>query len=263
MSRSAFPAALLLILAAGWSPALVRSADAWQDTRLTQAMATMPASTARDLERAIADAQALGLPISPLVDKALEGSAKGVAADQVLLVVRDLVGQLGRARDLVALEGTAPSTDIVAVAEALRRGVPEDAVRSLRSKAPGQSIALSVHTLADLLDRGVPVDHALDVLGAWNARGARPEELRSLPVAVERLIRGGILPAEAAAAVASSVRGGKGIPTDGPPGLTPPGQGKGRKDTGGKGKRKGPPKGRPNGLMSPLPLPPSASPGIG
>ncbi len=91
------------------------------------------------------------------------------------------------------------------------------------------------------------MDGALDVLGAWRSHGAQPDELRDLPAAVERLIREGILPAQAAAAVASAVRAGRGPSSAVGPPTAPGTAGKGKK-----GKGKGPPD-RP-------PLPPGVDP---
>lgn len=245
MRRTAMHVALILALVAGWSPALVRSATAQVDRRLARVKAALPAGAARDLERTLAAARADGLPTGPLVDKALEGTAKGVPAERILAVVRQLAKDLERARELIGRSANVAPADVAAVADALRRGVPGEAVRSLRGGAGrGESIALAVHTLADLLERGVPVDNALDVLGAWRSHGARADALREIPAAVERLIREGALPAQAAAAVASAVRAGRGpAAASGPPGSAgPPG----------KGKEQGPPD-RP-------PLPPGAGP---
>ena len=98
----------------------------------------------------------------------------------------------------------------------MRRGVPEEAIQTLAEGAdPEDPVALAVHTLGDLMDRGVPVDQAVSVLQAWQSRGARPEELRALPSAVDRLMRQGVLPAQAAAAVANAMR-------EGPPGSGEP-----------------------------------------
>ncbi|HEX6937879.1 MAG TPA: hypothetical protein VF158_00600 [Longimicrobiales bacterium] len=236
MRRTIIAMTVLAALASGGSPALVRGAVAAQvDASLARAKALLPAAAARELERAVADARRRGLPTAPLVDKALEGVAKGVPADRILAVVHQLAEDLERARDLIAGDGAVTPADVTAVADALRRGVPEAAIRSLRAAgAAGEPIALAAHTLADLLDRGVPVDVALDILGAWRSHGARADELRELPAAVERLIREGALPAQAGAAVASAVRAGQAPGSAaGPPGSSgarAPGKGKGPPD---------------------------------
>ncbi|HEX7119447.1 MAG TPA: hypothetical protein VF212_11705 [Longimicrobiales bacterium] len=230
MRRTFLSMTVLAALAAGGAPVPIRSAFAAQvEVNLARAKAVLPAAAALELERAVAAARERGLPTAPLVDKALEGAAKGVPAERILAVVRQLSDELGRARELVAGAGDVTPADITAVADALRRGVPEDAVRSLRADAAGdEPIALAAHTLADLLDRGVPVDVAIEVLGAWRSHGARPDELRELPAAVERLIREGVLPAQAAEAVASAVRAGRGPGSAAGPPAAPGARGKGK-----------------------------------
>src|SRR5690606_19942800 len=89
-----------------------------------------------------------------------------------------LAGELARARTLLR-DGAPPApADVAAVADALRRGVPEPAVRRLAERAGGdEPVALAVHTLGDLIDRGVPAHQALSVIEAWRGRGARADEL--------------------------------------------------------------------------------------
>lgn len=208
MKRSLLVLSTLLTVFGMVMPSAALGFDRQAADPLANARAALPADLLSGLERTIADASTRGLPTTPLVDKALEGAAKGVPADRILIVIHQLVRDLAHARALI---GDASATDVTAVADGLRRGVPEDAVRALQSASGhSQPIAVAVHTLADLLDRGVPVDNALDVLGAWRSQGASASSLRELPAAVERLIRQGVLPDQAASAVASAVRAGLG-----------------------------------------------------
>src|SRR5690606_25569882 len=159
--------ALSILTAAWWfggAAGFVAAASAQEPTKQERVRAAFSGEAARELERLLADARDRGLPAEPLLDKALEGAAKGVPAERVLAVVAQLSTGLGRARAILAEDGSPPvPADVVAVADGLRRGVPERAVSRLRTEAgPDEPIALAVHTLADLLDRGVPVDAALD-----------------------------------------------------------------------------------------------------
>lgn len=208
------------------------------DARLTRIRAELPAAAVERIESQLQQAVERGLPVEPLLDKAVEGIAKRVAGDRIAGAVTQLTGELGRARDLLGNGLPPAAVDVAAVADALRRGVPEQVVRRIRERAgPEEPVAMVVHTAGDLLDHGVPVDQALAVLDAWRARGGDPAELRELPAAIERLIRQGTLPAQAAAAVTGAMRAGA------PPGFTggQPGQGMG-----------GPPQG--------LPVPPGGDP---
>ena len=225
--------ALSILTAAWWvggATGFVAAAGAQEPTKQERVRAAFSGEAARELERLLADARDRGLPTEPLLDKALEGSAKGVPAERVLAVLAQLSTGLGRARAILAEDGSPPvPADVVAVADGLRRGVPERAVSRLRTEAgPDEPIALAVHTLADLLDRGVPVDAALDVLTAWRSHGAQPTDLAELPAAVERLVRQGSLPSQAAEAVAAAVRAGRGPAGALPHQAGPPGRGRGR-----------------------------------
>ncbi len=228
---------------------------AQQDELVARAQAGFSAGARAAFAEIVAAARAEGLPLNPIADKALEGQAKGVPQDRVLVVVQQLAGELGRASRIVGRSGARATADIEAVTDAMRRGVPEGALRTLAQGGAEAHLGLAAHTLADLLQVGVPVDVALDVLGAWNTRGERtPQELREIGAAVERRVRQGQPPAEAASAVAASVRAGIGLmrgrgpggagppgllklPFDGPPippGVGPPtGRGRGRGPPGG------------------------------
>ena len=221
---------LLSGLIAAWCVAGAASGvHAQEPARYERARAAFSGEDARAFERLVARAREQGLPVDPLVDKALEGAAKGVPPGRVLAVLEELATGLARARGLLAASGFQPAPpDIAAVADGLRRGVPEHAVRELSAGAqPGEPIALAVHTLADLLERGVPVAMALDVLTAWRGQGAQTAELVELPAAIERLMRQGVLPSQAAQAVAAAMRAGRGPGAAGPPGGFPPARGRG------------------------------------
>ncbi|MFO7892588.1 MAG: hypothetical protein R6U63_02540 [Longimicrobiales bacterium] len=194
------------------------------DPRLERIRAELPREAMEQIEARIAAARAEGLPTEPLLDKAVEGIAKHVPAPRIAGAIDRLAQELGRARTLLE-DGVPPApTDVAAVADAMRRGVPDPAIERVAERAgPGEPVALAVHTLGDLMDRGVPVEQAVAVMEAWRGRGARREELQDLPDAVDRLMRQGVLPGQAAAAVANAMRGGPPGPGQGPAGGQPPG----------------------------------------
>lgn len=227
------------------------------DTRLERIRTEMPAAAMQRIEAELQQAMQRGLPVDPLLDKAVEGVAKRVPADRIAGAVAQLAVQLGQAREMLGNGAPPAATDVTAVADALRRGVPETAIRRLAGGArPDEPVSMAVHTVGDLMDQGVPVEEALAAVEAWRGRGGGPGQLRELPAAVERLIRQGALPAHAAAAVSGAMRGGgkpAGMPGNRtgagagngppiPPGVGPPDErGKGKT---GKGK---PPGGDPPG----------------
>lgn len=199
------------------------------DPRLERIRAELPAEAVQQIERQLQRAREQHLPLEPLLDKAVEGMAKGVPGGMIAGAIAQLGGQLGQARELLGNGAPPPAADITAVADALQRGVPDHAIRRIAERAdPDGLIALEVHTVGDLMDREVPVEQALAAVEAWRARGDGPDGLRELPAAIERLIRQGTLPAQAAAAVTGAIR------AHGPPGLTGehPGAGVGRGNDG-------------------------------
>lgn len=204
--------------------AVVPVAAQQEDPRVDRIRGGLPATMAQQIEQSVAEARANGLPFEALLDKAVEGIAKGVPAPRIAGAVAELAEELATAQSILA-DGTPPTpTDVTAVADAMRRGVPEPAIRRVAGQAePGEPVALAVHTMGDLMDRGVPVQQAVAVLDAWRFRGAHQEELRELPAAVERLIRQGVMPGPAAAALANAMRGGPPGAGQGPGG----GQGQG------------------------------------
>lgn len=243
-------AAAALLVAPGAARVSAQAPD-----RTARARADLPRAAAARFDQIVADARAQGLPTDPLVDKALEGEAKHVPPDRIIAVLTQLSQNLGRARALIAQGGAPSGDDVAAAADALRRGVPERAVRELRARQANRPVAMAVVTLADLVQQGVPVEQALNLLQAWSDRHGSNAELRDLPAAVERLMHQGVLPAQAAQAVAQSVRNaGTGRPASpGKSDLAPGQAGKvvrppvapGAGPPPGKGR---PPRGRPDGV---------------
>jgi hypothetical protein len=175
-------------------------------TPLERARAALPAEAARALDQTIASARSRGLPTDPLVDKALEGTAKRAPANLILDAVKRRLELLGRADAALRPFGAPTATDVTGTADAMQRGLSDDVVKRVRSGSRAdEPVALAMHTLADLLDRGVPVDVAFAMLSSWRTHSGNAEELRQLPAEVDRLVRNGQSPGAAGRAVAASV----------------------------------------------------------
>jgi hypothetical protein len=141
-------------------------------------------------------AHAAGLPIEPLVDRALEGATKRAPPDLVVAAVRRLAAHLGRARAVLGPASLPP--EIEAGAAALRAGVDPAVLAALRSKRPRQPLTVPLSVLADLVASGVPPDTAAAAvlaLAPITEDGALMEFRRN----VERDIALGAPPAAAAA----------------------------------------------------------------
>lgn len=185
----------------------VRAQDASQDAKLRAALS---ASAYASFTATLRDARERGLSEEPLVAKALEGMAKGVPGDRIVIAVRQTTDRMIRAQALLRSDRPTTAMEITAVADALMRNVPEDAIRRLSADSAGRaSIALSVHALADLLGHGVPLAVGVEVMGAWRAGGADASRLKEIPATIERLVRQGVAPARAGASVATGLRLGK------------------------------------------------------
>ena len=186
-----------------------------------------------EVQRAVrgiaADAAARGLPVDPLVQKAIEGAAKGVLADRVIAAVRALAGRLGEAREAVRAGGVAaPSGDVVeGGADALNAGISGRQVSDLvRVSQPPYDPALTLQVAATLAALGVPPKQALELVQGMISAGRSPSDLLGLPGQVQAGVANGATPAQAAAGLA---RAAGGTPPGRTQGWVPPGQTNSRK----------------------------------
>ena len=134
--------------------AVMPAAAQQEDPRLERIRAELSVAAAQQIEARIAEARAQGLPYGALLDKAVEGIAKRVPDPQIAGAVDRLAEELGTAQALLGNGETPDPTDVAAVADAMRRGVPEPAIRRLAQQAgPDELVALamvfevSVHAL--------------------------------------------------------------------------------------------------------------------
>jgi len=167
-----------------------------------------------EVQRAVrgiaADAAARGLPVEPLVQKAIEGAAKGVPADRVIAAVRTLAGRLGEAQQAVRSGGVAaPSGDVVeGGADALNAGISPRQVSDLvRVSQPPQDPALTLRVAATLAALGVPPKQALELVQGMISAGRSPSDLLGLPGEVQAGVARGATPAQAAAGLARAAGG--------------------------------------------------------
>ena len=80
----------------------------------------------------------------------------------------------------------------MAAAEALRRGVPRDAIRSVGDRDRGaRDLAVPLIVLSDLTEAGVPTENALEMVNSAMDRGTRGDQMLGLSAAVRRRIQQG------------------------------------------------------------------------
>jgi hypothetical protein len=154
----------------------------------------------------IAAAVAESLPSEPLVQKALEGSAKGIPADRLVNGVRRGLLQLREARIIVgrAVPGQAPPEGhVAAVAAALARGLSPAIVERLLTVAPNEPPGPALHAAADLVAHHFNPDSAADLLVDAHNKGLRGVRLLDVAVAADHELQrgGGRTPSEALARV--------------------------------------------------------------
>jgi hypothetical protein len=158
------------------------------------------------IDSIIARAVAESLPSEPLVQKALEGSAKGIPADRLVNGVRRGLLQLREARIIVArtVPGQSPPEGhVAAVAAALARGLSPSIVERLLTLAPNEPPAPALHAAADLVAHRFNADSAADLLVAAHNKGLRGSRLLDVAVAADHELQrgGGRTPSEALARV--------------------------------------------------------------
>jgi hypothetical protein len=145
-----------------------------------------------------------GLPIRPLVSKALEGSAKGATATRIIMAVRTLSADLAVARN--ALGAEASEETLVAGVGALRAGAPAAYLRELREIRGAPSIIWPLSVLADLVGRGVPVDTAAGVILGLARADASDATYAQLEEQVREEVAAGVPPGAAASRAAAGGR---------------------------------------------------------
>jgi hypothetical protein len=177
-----------------------------------------PAARAQ-VARVIDSLHALGVPAEPLIDKALEGTAKHASAALIAAALRNWGGQLATAQN--ALGAGAEEPEVVAGASALRSGVATTVLTQIAAARPGRDMLVPLAVLTELIGQGIPADSAAAAVVRVALRGGQEEDYRGI----------GRETATAHAPVGTPIGApaGTGRPTTpagGPPG-TPPGSGHG------------------------------------
>ena len=140
-------------------------------------------------------AEQQGLPIDPLVQKALEGASKRAPSDRIVTAVRRLSSQLATAK--LAFGGVGSAPELVAGASALQAGVRPEMLATLRAERPQASLAVPLGVLAELIARGVPADTGAMAVAALLDAKVSDAQLVALRQDVERDIGVGAPPTTA------------------------------------------------------------------
>jgi len=185
----------------------------------------VPPEVVRAVQGIAAATAARGLPVEPLIDKAIEGGAKHVPSDRVIAAVRALAARLDEARSALREGGVeAPGADVVeggayALSAGLSRRQTSDLVRVSR---PPYDPTLTLRVAATLAALGVPPQQTLDLMESMISAGRAPGDLLDLPSGVQAGVAQGATPAQAANGLARGVAQAPGQN----PNFVPPGQAK-------------------------------------
>lgn len=176
------------------------------------------------VERLAADAAAQGLPLEPLIQKAIEGGAKGVPGPRVIVALEELAGRLVVAARAARAAGlaTPDASTIEAGAFALGTGLGEPEVASLvRASRPPHAPDVTLRVVGALAALGVPAALSAELVVQVIEGGGPAADVIALPADVQRGMGRGLTPAEAAGA-ARGGRGNAGKPRPGNPPKGPP-----------------------------------------
>lgn len=180
--RACFLTVAVSVLVAAQAPA--------QDAagrRLEEAFGPEHAARIREMAR---EAREDGVPPVLIARKAFEGAAKGYPPDRIVSALESYSLRLREASGLLG-ESRRPAT-IAAAAEALRRGVPADAIRSLTTgERAARDMTVPLIVLGDLTTAGVPTEDALGIVGDAIDRGVRGDRMLGFSAAVRRRIERG------------------------------------------------------------------------
>ena len=177
---------LVAVVVAVGSPAPVTGQD--RDARRLED--AMPAEYAAQVREIASEAREAGVPPGLIARKAFEGVAKGYPPDRVVSALDAYAGRLREARGLLGPDRRPAS--LAAAAEALRRGVPRDAIRAMGARERGaRDLAVPLIVLSDLTEAGVPTENALEMVNSAMDRGTRGDQMLGLSAAVRRRMQQG------------------------------------------------------------------------
>ncbi|HWG32780.1 MAG TPA: hypothetical protein VN650_01335 [Gemmatimonadaceae bacterium] len=131
-----------------------------------------------------------GLPVAPLVDKALEGISKGADDNRIMIAVRGVANDLGIARGAL---GPSSDNELAAAVAALRAGSTPAELTRLRKELPGRQLVVPLSVLASLIVDGAPAQSAIVAVVA-NARQRDDSGLLAYGRSVSHDIAGGVAP---------------------------------------------------------------------
>jgi len=159
----------------------------------------VPPAVVAQVQRLADTAVARGLPVDPLVNKALEGAVKGALPDKIVSAVRAVLQQLDLASDALRPVGVTSANAIEAGAFAIAAGLDSGEVATVaRSADRAHPAATALQVVATLVALGVPPGRGVGLVQATIRSGEPLADLVSLPSRLQAAMAGGVPPAAAA-----------------------------------------------------------------
>ena len=160
----------------------------------------VPPAVATAVSALVDSAAARGLPSTPLVDKALEGAAKGVPEERIVAAVHTVFDQLDAAAGTLRGIGLAGDDAIEAGAFAIAAGLRAGDVAEVARTADGlYPTATALQVAGTLAALGVPRTETVGLVRATIRSGRPLGDLVSLPGQLQAEMGRGLPPAAAAA----------------------------------------------------------------
>jgi len=120
-------------------------------------------------------ARAAKLPTAPLVDKALEGAAKGSDGPKIVSAVQQLRVRMTSARAVLGTSAT--SDEIKAASAAFEAGVSDRDLARVKAAAGKRAVTMPLAVLTDLIGRQIEVATATNLVIQLEKSGVKDPEL--------------------------------------------------------------------------------------
>jgi hypothetical protein len=166
------------------------AADARTGSRMS---AGVSAETRTRLDAMIRAAEREGLPTGPMVDRAAEGEAKGASDATILAAAAQTRAELGASLAALHRGGREQpeGEEVARGAQILARGATEAQLEALVRRTPSERrLTVAFDVLTDLTAHGLPVEHALAVVGSRLEAGASDGQLTALTASANSQLNG-------------------------------------------------------------------------
>lgn len=183
----------IITLALALAPGAVAAQVTAESRTESRVSVGLSAEARARLDAMMRGAEREGLPTGPMADRAEEGQAKGASDAAILSAVAKARAELAASLEVLQRGGREqPEREEVARgAQLLARGATEAQLEALVRRTPSERrLTVAFDVLTELTARGVPVDHALAVIGARLEAGASDGQLAALTASATGQLHG-------------------------------------------------------------------------